>query len=86
MKTLTIRGIDDPLAEKLKKTAKDEEKSVNQLVLDSIRERLGEGAGKRFTAIFHDMDHLFGKWTQEEFDAIQGKIDAERKIDKELWS
>jgi len=28
---------------------------------------------------------MFGRWSQEEFDKIQGKIDAERKIDKELW-
>jgi hypothetical protein len=31
------------------------------------------------------MDHLFGKWTQKEFKKIQGKIEAERTIDKELW-
>ena len=86
MKTVTIRGIEAPLAEKLKKTAKNEGKSVNQLVIDSIKDRLGERSEKRFTAVYHDMDHLFGKWGQEEFEEIQGKIDAERKIDKELWS
>jgi ribosomal protein S24E len=86
MKTITVRGIDAPLAEKLKRTAKDEGKSVNQLVLDSIKDRLGENEGKKFTRVYHDMDHLFGKWTQAEFEAIQGKIDAERKIDRELWT
>jgi hypothetical protein len=86
MKTITIRGIDVPLAEKLKKTAKNEGKSINQFVVESIRDRLGEGIKKQFTAVYHDMDHLFGKWSQEEFETIQGKIDAERKIDKELWS
>ena len=40
MKTITVRGIDAPLAEKLKKTAKNEGKSVNQLVIDSIKDRL----------------------------------------------
>jgi hypothetical protein len=86
MKTITVRGIDAQLAEKMKQTAKDEGKSVNQLVLDSIKDRLGEKGRKKFTRVYHDMDHLFGKWTQEEFEAIQGKIEAERKIDKELWS
>jgi ribosomal protein S24E len=85
MKTITVRGIDAPLAEKLKKTAKNEGKSVNQLVIDSIKDRLGEGNEKHFSVVYHDMDHLFGKWTQKEFEAIQGKIDAERKIDQELW-
>lgn len=31
------------------------------------------------------MDHLFGIWSEDEFRAVQGKIDSERKIDKELW-
>ena len=86
MKTITIRGIDGLLAEKLKKTAKKEGKSVNQFLLDSMKKILGEAKEKKYTMIHHDMDHLFGKWTSEEFKKIQGKIDAERKIDKELWS
>ena len=85
MKTITVRGIDAPLAEKLKKTAKYEGKSINQFVVDSIKDRLGEGDSKSFTVVYHDMDHLFGKWNQKEFEAIQGKIDAQRKIDRELW-
>ncbi|MFP4031723.1 MAG: hypothetical protein ACLFTV_09195 [Desulfococcaceae bacterium] len=35
---------------------------------------------------FHDLDHLFGRWTEEEFQRIQGKIDEERRIDPELWN
>jgi len=31
------------------------------------------------------MDHLFGRWSAEEFNRIQGKIDSERKIDKDIW-
>jgi len=31
-----------------------------------------------------DMDHLFGKWPEEEFNQIQRGIDEERKIDKGL--
>ena len=36
--------------------------------------------------VYHDLDHIFGSWSTEEFERIQGKIDKERKIDKELWS
>ena len=86
MKTISVRGLDPSLAEKLKQTAKKEGKSVNQFVIDSIKKLLGEEKEKRFTVIHHDMDHLFGRWSQEEFDRIQGKLDSERKIDKELWS
>ena len=40
---------------------------------------------KTHTVEYHDLDHLFGIWSEEEYKAIQKKIDSERKIDKELW-
>jgi hypothetical protein len=86
VQTITVRGLDPALASKLKQAAKKEGKSVNQLVLDTIKKYLGEDKEKKFTVVHHDMDHLFGKWSQKEFERIQGKIDSERKIDKELWS
>ncbi len=85
MKTISIRGLDDQLAEKLKQRAQKEAKSVNQFVIDSIKKSLGGEKTKRFTVEYDDMDDLFGKWTQQEFETIQGKIDADRKIDQELW-
>ena len=85
MKTITIRGIDDTIAAKLKIAAVQQGISINQFVLDALKKRLGLKKEKRFTAIHNDMDHLFGKWSEEEFKRIQGKIDAERKIDRELW-
>lgn len=85
MKTITVRGLDPSLAGKLKQTAKKEGKSVNQLVIDTIKKYLGEEKEKRFTVMHHDMDHLFGRWSQKEFERIKGKLDSERKIDKELW-
>jgi hypothetical protein len=35
--------------------------------------------------VHHDMDHLFGKWSEKEFRRIQKRISSERKIDEELW-
>ncbi len=55
-------------------------------MIDSIKRLLGEEKEKRFSVEHHDMDHLFGRWSQEEFEKVQGKIDSERKIDQELWS
>jgi len=85
MKAITIRGIEPSVADKLKSEAKIEGKSVNQFVKDMIKEHLGLGGGEKRTAIHHDLDHLFGKWREEEFQKIQGKIKRERTIDKELW-
>jgi len=85
MKAITIRGIDSSVSEKLKKTAKKEGKSVNQFVLDLLRQNIGMQKKKRFTKIHTDLDHLFGKWSRAEFEKIQGVIDRQRKIDPELW-
>jgi uncharacterized protein (DUF1778 family) len=85
MKSVTIRGIEPDLAEKLKQAAKQKELSVNQFLLNIMRQHLGLQKKKRFTLIHHDLDHLFGKWSEDEFRQIQEKIDSERNIDKELW-
>ncbi len=85
MKTINIRGLNTSLSNLLKERAKKEGKSMNQLVLDIIKNYLGVSKDKKFTRRNHDMDHLFGKWSQDEYDNIQGKIDSERTIDKELW-
>ena len=86
MKTVTVRGIEEDLAEKLKDIAKHEGKSVNQLILETLKKSCGFEKEKKFTQVHHDMDHLFGKWSKKDFKKIQGKIDAESKIDPELWS
>ena len=85
MKSMTVRGIDPILDEKLRQAAREQGKSVNQIALDIMKKQLGLGKEKRFTRIYSDLDHLIGRWTQEEFDCIQGKIESERIIDEELW-
>ncbi len=85
MKAITIRGIDSSVSSKLKQVAKNENKSVNQLVLDMIKQNIGMQKRKKYTKKYNDLDHLFGKWTDAEFDKIQGIINSQRKIDLELW-
>jgi len=85
MKAITIRGIDSSVSEKLKQVAKTEGKSVNQLVLDLIKQNMGMQKKKKFTRQHNDLDHLFGKWSRTEFEKIQGFIDSQRNIDLELW-
>ena len=85
MKAITIRGIDSSVSAKLKQTAKNEKKSVNQLIVDMIKQNMGMQQKKRYTKKYNDLDHLFGKWTDAEFEKIQGIINSQRKIDMELW-
>ena len=85
MGSLSIRGLDDDLSEQLKKVASEEQKSVNQFVIDILKQQLGITKKRRFTQCFHDLDQLFGSWSNETFDTIHEKIDSERNIDDELW-
>lgn len=85
MKTMTIRGLEPSLIDKLKANAKKQGKSLNQFVIDTLKQQMGLKKEKKFTAVYHDLDHLFGKWSDTEFEKIQAKIDSERIVDKELW-
>ena len=85
MKAITIRGIDSELSEKLKQTAKRDNKSVNQLTLELIQESLGLKKDKTFSKEYDDLDELFGRWSEDEFNAIEKKIVNERSIDPEIW-
>lgn|GEM_PF-128446 len=85
MKTITIQIPDASLAEEIEQIARETGKSLNQLITEAMKQWLEIRKNKQSGEIYHDMDHLFGKWSQEEFEMIQGKIDSERKIDEELW-
>ncbi|MDP1773208.1 MAG: hypothetical protein Q8L15_13075 [Methylobacter sp.] len=85
MSNLSIRGIDPDLAAMLKQQAQASGKSVNQLALDALKEHTGLHKKKLFTQEYHDLDFLFGQWSDSEFQKIQGKIDSEAQIDDELW-
>lgn len=86
MQSITIRGIDPELKNKLKQTASWQKKSINQLILEIIRKELGLKHGDKFSKEYNDLDDLFGRWSEEEYLAVSRKIDAERQIDQELWT
>lgn len=85
MKTLSVRGVDEELARLIKEGAEMEGKSVNAFVLGALRAQLGAQKPKRFTREWHDLDELFGRWSDQDYADVQGKIDEERQIDEELW-
>lgn len=85
MGSISIRNVDEVVAKKLKQQAKASKKSVNQLVIEILRRHVGLEKEKHFTKIYDDLDDLFGCWSKDDFEQIQGKIDDERRIDEELW-
>lgn len=85
MGSISIRSVDEQLADRLKQQARVSKKSVNQLVLEILKRHVGLEKEKRFTREYDDLDALFGQWSEDDFRQIQGKIDNERRIDEELW-
>lgn len=86
MKAVTIRGVEAEVAEKLKSTAAKQGKSINQLALDILKESLGFKKEKKHSRRYEDLDDLFGRWSEAEFNEIQSKINHARKVDPELWT
>ena len=82
---MTIRGLEPTLIDKMKEFAKQRNQSLNQFVIETLMLHMGMKKEKKFTAEYHDLDHLFGIWSEKDFKRIQGRIDSDRRIDKELW-
>ena len=85
MKAVTIRGVDPEVAEKLKSSAANQGKSINQVALEMIKESLGLNKARRFSREYDYLDHLFGRWSEKEFEEMHTKIERERRVDQELW-
>ena len=75
MGSLSIRGLDDELAEQLKQLASTE-KSVNQFVIEILKQHLDITKSKKFTQCFHDLDPFFGRWDNEVIDLFKDNAAA----------
>ena len=85
MKAVTIRGVDADVAEKLRTNAKAQGKSINQVILDIIKTSVGLQKDKVYLREYDDLDDLFGRWSEDEFNEINARIDRQRQIDPEIW-
>ena len=84
METISLRGIDDELAENLKRVARKTGVSINKTVLDILRNSLGLGS-KRRECVFHDLDDLAGTWSDADWQQFKKATKPFAVIDKDLW-
>lgn len=55
---------------------------MNRYVLSILRAAAGlESSAQEPAREFHDLDHLFSTWTQEEYEAFEIELAAQRQID-----
>jgi len=85
MKTISVRGLDEQTAKKLKDEAKRKNLSVNALVLDLLRRSIGLKPASHRREIHHDLDHLAGTWSEEEAREFLESTRSFEEVDTELW-
>ncbi len=83
MKALTIRRVDPRLARALEREAARRETSLNQTVLDLLKEVLGVGTE---TPRESGLRRLAGTWSAKELAEFESNAVAFERVDEELWS
>ena len=84
MKTMTIRGINEQLAGKIRELSRKRGESMNKTVIHLLKEASGLSQEETFT-VYHDLDSLAGTWTVKEEDEFHEQTRPLREIDREMW-
>jgi len=83
MKALTVRNVDARLARALERETRKRGTSLNETVLDLLRDALGVG---RLAPPSNGLDKLAGTWTQEDLEQFEANTAIFEQIDPEIWS
>ena len=77
-KQLTIRGVPDEVAGRLRRLSQERGRSVNTTVLEILRQAVGTDARRQRLA-------RYATWTPEDFTQVSNAVAAQRVIDQSLW-
>ncbi len=85
MKTMTIRGIEPGLDRAIKSRAKQNNLSINQWILQTLKKVTGMGKEPVFKK-HSDLDALAGGWSEEEAQDFQKNTQIFERIDEDIWN
>jgi hypothetical protein len=85
MKTMSIRGIEREVAERLESEARWRGISINAHVLQLLRQGVGLTSQRSRRPMYHDLDALAGTWSEQEAAAFEEPLAAFEQIDDALW-
>jgi hypothetical protein len=85
MTNLSLRGIDEETATRLKTQARGQGMSVNAFLLRLIRQHVGLTTARSATRIYHDLDALAGTWSEQDTAQFLQAVANFDTIDPELW-
>ena len=83
MNAITVRNLPPAVAKAVREKAKKEKLSLNKAVVKLLEE--ATGAVPKGRAIHHDLDHLAGRWSEEEYQQFMAALREQRQIDPEMW-
>ncbi len=79
---LTVRDVPGDIAKALRSERRRRGKSLNQTVIDLLRQALGLGWDSQGA---NGLEKLAGTWTQEELDCFERATAVFEHIDEEEW-
>jgi plasmid stability protein len=82
MAYLTVRNLPADVARALRNEKRRSGKSLNQTVIDLLRQALGIGWGGPES---NGLEKLAGTWSQQEFDRFECATAVFEQIDEEQW-
>ncbi len=86
MKQLSLRGFDPELEKRIREIARKEKISLNRATLRLVRKGAGlEENGKSTGVVGSSLDHLIGKWSDEESEKFLKSIEPLEQIDRTFW-
>ena len=81
MKAITLRDIPDEIGLGIQRRADSTGSSLNKTVIELLSTVINPPRHWEY----HDLDHLIGRWSNEDTVKITESLDSQRVIDAELW-
>ena len=82
--TITIRNLPPEVEREIRKQAREKGISANKAVIGLLEKQLGLRR-KEKNKKHHDLDHLFGAWTEKQSEEFDKALAEQREIDHEMW-
>jgi hypothetical protein len=85
IRQVTIRGLAPEVAAAIRRISRDEGISMNKAALKLLSRGANLDRAPESRVIGHDLDHLFGTWTEADAAAFLRSIQSCEQVDEDFW-
>jgi hypothetical protein len=87
VKQMTLRKIPVEVEKRVKAEAERKGVSLNKAFLSLLEQsaEISPKSRKKKKSVYHDLDHLAGKWSISEAEAFNRNLQSQRKREVGLW-